>query len=106
MSSGPLAGNASAQTNHEKREQSFRERVQPLIAKYCADCHAGDKAEGGMSFDGAVTEVDIWNVMLQGKLLMGGERWQPYLMVGAGYGEATTTAPSSANTIKSTISRA
>ena len=49
--------------------------------------------EGGMNFKGDVTEVDVWNLMLQGKLLMGGERWQPYLMVGAGYGEASTTDP-------------
>jgi hypothetical protein len=42
---------ATAQTTHEERERTFSERVQPLLAKYCADCHAGDVAEGGLSFD-------------------------------------------------------
>ncbi|MCB9938654.1 MAG: DUF1592 domain-containing protein [Planctomycetaceae bacterium] len=45
------ATDAKAQTKDEERERSFRERVQPLLAKYCADCHAGDAAEGGLSFD-------------------------------------------------------
>ena len=49
--------------------------------------------EGGMTFEGDDTEVDVWNVMLQGKLLMGGERWQPYLLLGAGFGEASTNNP-------------
>jgi hypothetical protein len=49
--------------------------------------------EGGMTFEGDVVEVDVWNVMLQGKLLMGGERWQPYLLLGAGFGEAKTDVP-------------
>ena len=46
-----VASIADAQTSREAREQALRERVQPLIAKYCADCHAGDAAEGGLSFD-------------------------------------------------------
>ncbi|MCA9118750.1 MAG: DUF1592 domain-containing protein [Planctomycetaceae bacterium] len=41
----------SAQTTHDEREGIYRERVQPLLAKYCADCHAGGAAEGGLSFD-------------------------------------------------------
>ncbi|MEX0818804.1 MAG: DUF1587 domain-containing protein, partial [Pirellulaceae bacterium] len=45
------ATSASGQTDREAREQAFRERVQPLLANYCADCHAGDAAEGGLSFD-------------------------------------------------------
>jgi len=49
--------------------------------------------EGGMKFKGDDTEVELWNLMLQGKILMGGERWQPYLMVGAGWGDASTTDP-------------
>ncbi|MBI2479475.1 MAG: hypothetical protein HYV60_12835, partial [Planctomycetia bacterium] len=42
---------ATAQTTQEERERTFSERVQPLLAKYCADCHAGEAAEGGLRFD-------------------------------------------------------
>lgn len=36
---------ASAQTNH------FVENVAPFLNAHCADCHAGDEAEGGIAFD-------------------------------------------------------
>jgi hypothetical protein len=49
--------------------------------------------EGGMTFKGKDADVDLWNVMLQAKILMGGERWQPYLLVGAGWGEAKLSDP-------------
>jgi len=49
--------------------------------------------EGGMNFEGDITEVEVWNVMLQGKLLLGAERWQPYLLLGMGWGEAKTSKP-------------
>ena len=39
------------QPTHEERDRTFREKVQPLLAKYCAECHTGDAAEGGLSFD-------------------------------------------------------
>ncbi len=45
------AGIAAAQSDSKATERTFRERIEPLIAKYCADCHAGDTAEGGLSFD-------------------------------------------------------
>lgn len=61
-----VAANASAQSNHEAREAVFRERVQPLLAKYCADCHSGDEAEGGMSFDKFKTARQV---------LVGRETW-------------------------------
>ncbi|MEO8495528.1 MAG: DUF1587 domain-containing protein, partial [Planctomycetota bacterium] len=51
MASAMVATDAPAQTSREAQEQTYQERVQPLIAKYCADCHAGDAAEGGLSFD-------------------------------------------------------
>ncbi len=40
-----------AQPTRETRERTFQERAQPLLAKYCAECHAGDAAEGGLSLD-------------------------------------------------------
>ena len=51
VASTATAATATAQTTHEERERTFRERVQPLLASYCADCHTGDAAEGGLSFD-------------------------------------------------------
>ncbi|MBS0263948.1 MAG: DUF1592 domain-containing protein, partial [Planctomycetes bacterium] len=31
---------------------TFAKDIQPLLAKYCAECHQGDKAKGGLAFDG------------------------------------------------------
>ena len=49
--------------------------------------------EGGLRFKGDAVDIDVWNVMLQAKLFMGEERWQPYLLVGGGWGEASMDTP-------------
>ena len=61
MTSALLAASTAAQTNREAREGEFRERVQPLIAKYCADCHTGEEAEGGLSFDTSRLPGRFWS---------------------------------------------
>ena len=30
---------------------AFAKDVQPLLMKYCYECHRGDKAKGGLAFD-------------------------------------------------------
>lgn len=30
---------------------SFTKQIQPILTKYCADCHTGDEAEAGIAFD-------------------------------------------------------
>jgi len=42
---------AVAETSAQVRERGFRERTRPLLQKFCADCHSGDSAEGGLSLD-------------------------------------------------------
>ncbi len=40
----------SAQTQAADTAQ-FREHIQPMLVRYCFDCHAGDANEGGVVFD-------------------------------------------------------
>jgi hypothetical protein len=49
-----------------QRERAFRRKTRPLVMKYCADCHAGDAAEGGLSFDRYTNLRDV---------LVGREQW-------------------------------
>ncbi|MGD9720931.1 MAG: DUF1592 domain-containing protein [Pirellulales bacterium] len=44
----PAASAAPAATppTAEQTAQAFREQVQPLLAKYCTDCHSGEEPEG------------------------------------------------------------
>jgi hypothetical protein len=45
--------------------------------------------EGGLVFEGDNEEATLWNVLLQGKMFFGEERWQPYVFAGGGWGEAS-----------------
>ena len=61
------------ETQAEQRERIFRQQAQPLLAKYCLDCHSDETAEGGLSFDKFKTAREVlvgrstWRTVL-GKL--------------------------------------
>jgi mono/diheme cytochrome c family protein len=42
---------ARGESQADQLERLYREQARPLLAKYCGDCHSGDSAEGGLSFD-------------------------------------------------------
>ncbi len=44
----PATEQAAAQAG---RDKSYREHVQPLLAKYCIDCHGGSEPESDLAFD-------------------------------------------------------
>ena len=48
-------------------EQQFQEQVQPLLAKYCFDCHGNDVSEGDL------TDATIKSA---GEILPDQETWQ------------------------------
>ena len=39
----------------------FREKIQPLLSKYCYDCHADGANKGGVSFDELKSDADLLN---------------------------------------------
>jgi len=51
----PAGGGGAAQVTAD--EQTFQNRVMPLLRKYCFDCHRGEKAKGGLSLDVYVSEA-------------------------------------------------
>jgi hypothetical protein len=51
----PAGGGGAAQVSAD--EQTFQNRVMPLLRKYCFDCHRGEKAKGGLSLDVYVSEA-------------------------------------------------
>jgi len=38
-------------------DPAFKAKVLPFIKKYCLDCHSGDKAKGGLTLEGYVSEA-------------------------------------------------
>lgn len=48
------------------RDKTYREQVQPLLAKYCVDCHGGSEPEADVAFDklaepaAAIGQKDAW----------------------------------------------
>jgi len=50
---------------------AFSEQALPLISTYCADCHTGDSAEGGLNFDRyengsqIQTDFEVWEKVLR-----------------------------------------
>ena len=48
------------------RERDFRSDVQPLLQRYCADCHGGGVAEGDLDLDRFKSARDV---------LRGREQW-------------------------------
>lgn len=57
------ADSAAAQAS---RDKTYREQVQPLLTKYCVDCHGGNEPESDLAFDklaepaAAVGQKDAW----------------------------------------------
>src|SRR5437763_3409161 len=60
-----LAGVSRARGEETPRDP-FRERVRPILRKYCFDCHNADDAAAGIAFDrfddeaAALAEGDLW----------------------------------------------
>src|SRR6516225_2931799 len=48
---------------------SFRQRVEPILANYCSDCHADGAKKGGIAFDELKTDSAILNHELWLKVL-------------------------------------
>ena len=38
-------------------DPTFKTKVLPFVKKYCLDCHSGDKAKGGLTLEGYVSEA-------------------------------------------------
>lgn len=59
----PSPEQAAAQAG---RDKAYREQVQPMLAKYCIDCHGGSEPESDLAFDtlaepaAAVGQKDAW----------------------------------------------
>lgn len=50
-----------AQSEDSKEIAAFKKDVQPLLSKYCYDCHGGGMKEGQVSFDQLKTSSEILN---------------------------------------------
>lgn len=68
---GPVRGEETAEQRVAKRAEQWNQQIQPLMAKYCYDCHGEAKAEGDLSLVEFKTPAQIlkerkrWNVLLQ-----------------------------------------
>ncbi|MCE9529155.1 MAG: DUF1592 domain-containing protein [Planctomycetales bacterium] len=71
ISAARLRGEETAQQRTAKRAQQWEKQIQPLMAKYCYDCHGGAKTEGDLSLVEFKNPAQIlkerkrWNVLLQ-----------------------------------------
>src|SRR5947207_571535 len=56
----------AAELARSARVASFRKDVQPLIAKYCSDCHADGAEKGNVAFDQSpsddalIADTELW----------------------------------------------
>ncbi|MBC7853609.1 MAG: DUF1587 domain-containing protein, partial [Pirellulaceae bacterium] len=68
---GWLRAEETATQRVAKRAEQWNQQIQPLMAKYCYDCHGGAKTEGDLSLVEFKTPEQIlkerkrWNVLLQ-----------------------------------------
>lgn len=77
----PKQPDAPAQPKAEPKpvaeDPAFKAKILPFIKSYCIDCHSGDKAKGGLSFDGYTSEAqarkDRKNWLAMQHVIAGGE---------------------------------
>lgn len=68
---GQLEAEETASERAARRAEQWKVQIQPLMAKYCYDCHGGAKTEGDLSLVEFKTPEQIlkerkrWNVLLQ-----------------------------------------
>ncbi len=68
---GRLGAEETAAQRVAKRAEQWNKQIQPLMAKYCYDCHGGAKTEGDLSLvefktpDQILKERKRWRVLLQ-----------------------------------------
>ena len=68
---GRLAAEETATQRVARRAEQWQKQIQPLMAKYCYDCHGGAKTEADLSLVDFKTPEQIlkerkrWNVLLQ-----------------------------------------
>lgn len=68
---GRLAAEETAEQRAVKRTEQWEKQIQPLMAKYCYECHGGAKTEGELSLvefknpQQILKERKRWNVLLQ-----------------------------------------
>lgn len=68
---GRLAAEETATQRVARRAEQWQKQIQPLMAKYCYDCHGGAKTEADLSLVEFKTPEQIlkerkrWNVLLQ-----------------------------------------
>lgn len=41
----------AAETKHQERERQFQSKIQPLVVKYCFECHGNGNSEGDFNLD-------------------------------------------------------
>ena len=51
-------GGASAKAQEAKPHDTFQRQVQPLLERYCVECHSEDGSEGGIALDGFDDQQD------------------------------------------------
>src|SRR5215218_7418794 len=67
-------GTRAAEPTASPKSAQFRKEVQPLLAKYCSDCHADGADKGNVAFDqhpsddALVADPDLWFKVLKNVL--------------------------------------